>query len=297
MAEPGSPKQPDDALLHLLSEQVTAGLSPKDARALDVLDDAVAAAYLQDLEGVAAAVNVALSAPGQESLPPALRARIEHDAQIFFGKDNASPLSPCRERVPVSSPPAKRTSAAGWLAVAACLTLALLGWLRPDKPATAPPTTNVAATVPVITPPARAARAPRTPPSLTLAQERTAPLARPDVISRDLGAAQDPAAAGVNADIVWDPTTQRGFVHIVGLKPNDPQIQQYQAWVFDAHRDKRYPITVGLFDAPADSTEVVVPIHSDLPVQSANAFAVTLKRSGGVVVPALHHVIVLGKVT
>jgi hypothetical protein len=74
-------------------------------------------------------------------------------------------------------------------------------------------------------------------------------------------------------------------------------VQQYQAWIFDAQRDKRYPLAADLFDAPVDSTELVVPIHSDLPVHSANALAVTLEQSGGAVVPALYHVIVLGKVS
>ena len=94
-----------------------------------------------------------------------------------------------------------------------------------------------------------------------------------------------------------EPVTQRGFLRIVGLKPNDPRIEQYQAWVFDAKRDKRYPLDAGIFDIPADSSEVIVPLHVELPVRVAKAFAVTIEKPGGVVVSALHHVVVLGAVT
>jgi len=46
-----------------------------------------------------------------------------------------------------------------------------------------------------------------------------------------------------------------------------------------------------------DSSEVIIPLHADLPVRVAKAFAVTLEAPGGVVVPALHHVVALGAVT
>ena len=44
-----------------------------------------------------------------------------------------------------------------------------------------------------------------------------------------------------------------------------------------------------------DSSELIVPIHATLPVHVAKAFAVTLENPGGVVVSALHHVVVLGR--
>jgi hypothetical protein len=297
MAEPGSPTQPEDAQLDLLVEQVTAGLSPEEARALGAMDDALADAYLRDFERAVAVANVALSAGNEEPMPAALRARIERDAQSFFGKGRVTPSSSRREEGPASAAPAKRASTAGWFVAAACLVLALLGWLRPLRPASAPPTANMPATTPAIKPPVRVAHPPPAPPAPTPTEERAALLAKPGVVVLNLGGTKDPAAAGVNADVVWDPATQRGFLHIVGLRPNDPQIQQYQAWIFDADRDKHYPLAAGLFDAPADSTEVFIPLHSDLPVHRASAFAVTLEQSGGAVVPALKHVIALGKVS
>jgi hypothetical protein len=51
----------------------------------------------------------------------------------------------------------------------------------------------------------------------------------------------------------------------------------------------------GVFDIPANSTEVVVPIQARLPVGQAGMFAVTLERAGGVVVSEREHILVLAK--
>jgi hypothetical protein len=126
------------------------------------------------------------------------------------------------------------------------------------------------------------------------AEERGALLAKSDSLKINFGATKDPAAAGVSGDVVWDPVTQRGFLHFVGLAANDPALRQYQLWIFDGGRDQRYPVDGGVFDVPANATEVVIPIHAALPVLSAKAFAVTLEKPGGVVVSGRQHVVVLG---
>jgi anti-sigma-K factor RskA len=109
-----------------------------------------------------------------------------------------------------------------------------------------------------------------------------------------LGATKDPAAKGVTADVVWDPVTQKGYAHFAGLATNDPHVQQYQLWIFDGTRDKRYPVDGGVFDVPANSAEVVIPIRATLPIRKAAAFAVTVEKPGGVVVSGLGHVVALG---
>jgi Anti-sigma-K factor rskA len=164
--------------------------------------------------------------------------------------------------------------------------LAVVAWNRTPPPA---------AVTTVATPPAAAVPPmpkPAAPP--TAAEERAALLAKSDSLKITFGATKDPAAAGVTGDVVWDPVTQRGFLHFVGLAPNDPALHQYQLWIFDGGRDKRYPVDGGVFDIPANATEVVVPIHAALPVLSAKAFAVTVEKPGGVVVSGREHVVVLG---
>jgi anti-sigma-K factor RskA len=137
---------------------------------------------------------------------------------------------------------------------------------------------------PVVTPPA--------PPSL--AEERAALMAKSDSLKITLAATKDPGAAGVTGDVVWDPATQRGYMHFTGLAANDPAVHQYQLWIFDGGRDKRYPVDGGVFDIPANAGEVVIPIRAALMVRKPAAFAVTIEKPGGAVVSGREHVVVLG---
>ena len=266
MSETGPQDQPDEAMVDLLIKQVTEGLSPAEQRALDVLDSAVASDNLRAFERAAAAIALAGSA-NAAPLPPDLARRVARQAQRHFG---------------VATP---KTAALGWFAAAACLVLAVFAWNRSPPPAplaqvTPPPVAIPPVAIPVAPP--------------TAAEERAALILKPESLKITLGATKDPAAAGVSGDVVWDAATQHGFLHFVGLAPNDPAVHQYQLWIFDGGRDKRYPVDGGIFDIPPNTTEVVVPIHAALPVLSAKAFAVTIEKPGGVVVSGREHVVVLG---
>ena len=301
--------QPDEAMVDLLIKQVTEGLSPAEQRALDVMDSELASAYLRDLERAAAAVTLAGSTGG-EPLPAALSVRIAQQAAEHFAaaehiaspgnvaSNNVADLTAARTaaaekaRVQPSVAPspaptrAVRFGGYGWLAAAACLVLAIFGWER--SPAPLPP-------VAVVAPPPVALPPPAQPAPPTAAEERAALLAKTDSLKIPLGATKDPAAAGVTGDVVWDPVTQRGFLHFAGLAPNDPAVHQYQIWIFDAGRDKRYPVDGGVFDVPANASEVVIPIRASLMVRKPAAFAVTVEKPGGVVVSGREHVVALGQ--
>jgi hypothetical protein len=292
--------QPDEAMVDLLVKQVTEGLSPAEQRALDVMDSELASAYLRDLERAAAAVTLAGSS-GAEALPAALSARIaQQAAEHFAAVSNVADLGEARtaatekarlqpSTAPGQSPApfptrarASRYGGYGWLAAAACLVLAIFGWERsPPPPVAVTPT-------PVVVPP------PAQPAPPTAAEERAALLAKTDSLKIPLAATKDPAAAGVTGDVVWDPVTQRGFLHFTGLAANDPATHQYQIWIFDAGRDKRYPVDGGVFDVPANAGEVIIPIRAALMVRKPAAFAVTLEKPGGVVVSGREHVVALG---
>jgi hypothetical protein len=294
MAETGPHDQPDEALVDLLVKQVTEGLSQAEERALDVLDSADAAMQLRAFEHAAAAVTLAaLAAP--EALPAALRARLEREANTLTAPALTAPaVSPGvvafdrakgAPQATVGRPASG--SSLGWLAAAACLVLAVFGWLRHPPEVAAP-----VAEVHVEPPPVQVAPPPAEP---TPSAARAALLARADSVKITLGATKDPAAQGVTADVVWDPVTHTGFAHFAGLKSNDPHVLQYQLWIFDATRDKRYPVDGGVFDVPADSPDVVIPIRATLPIRQVAAFAVTVEKPGGVVVSDLSHVVALGK--
>jgi Anti-sigma-K factor rskA len=304
MSEPGPQSKLDEATLDLLIKQVTEGLSPEEQRALDVLDSAVASANLREFERAAAAIALAGTAVHAEPLPAALAQRLVRQAEEHFtaiaeaasgekaGGDKISDesivnLAAARSAAATPALPraAARSGAYGWLAAAACLVLAVFAWNRSPPPAPVPT---------VVTPPVAATPPIAKPVPMTAAEERAALLAKSDSLKITLGATKDPAAAGVTGDVVWDPVTQRGFVRFVGLAPNDPAVHQYQLWIFDGGRDKRFPVDGGVFDIPANATEVVIPIHAALPVLSAKAFAVTVERPGGVVVSGREHVVALG---
>jgi hypothetical protein len=291
--------QPDEALVDLLIKQVTEGLSSAEQRELDVMDNATASAYLRDFERAAAALTLAAGGDGKP-LPAELAQRIAAQAEQHFAAVSAgtvSSLDAARDRRTVvgaearSAGPASRSRSGvlGWFAAAACLVLAVFGWMRSPAPVETP---AVAVLPPPIT----------TPPTLTIpppepatpAAERTAMLAHANSVKGTLGATKDPAAKGVSGDFVWDPSTQKGFLHFVGLASNNPAVSQYQIWIFDGTRDKRYPVDGGVFDVPANSDEVIIPINAALNVSKLAAFAVTVEKPGGVVVSSRQHVVVLG---
>jgi len=164
--------------------------------------------------------------------------------------------------------------------------LAVIGWMR-SPPVVSPPVVQIPGTPAGVAPPA-----PLEPP--TPAEARVALLAAPNVLKITLGATKDPGAAGVTGDVVWDPATQRGFLHFAGLKHNDPSVMQYQIWIFDGERDQRYPVDGGVFDVPANAADIVIPIQAAVLVHKLAAFAVTAEKPGGVVVSDRTHVIVLG---
>jgi len=279
--------QPDDAMVDLAVKLVTEGLSSAEQRELDVMDNEVASAYLRDLERAAAAVTLAAGTDGAP-LPPQLAQRIVRQAEQHFATLAGNVPSGAAAAATATSPPrVSRWGAYGWLAAAACLVLAVFGWMRSPAPPQAP-------AVAVVAPPIVPAAPPPPPAPSTPAQERDAMLAKSDSVKVTLGATKDPAAKGVTGDVVWDPATQKGFLHFVGLASNDPAVKQYQMWIFDAARDQRYPVDGGVFDVPADANEVVIPINASLPVGKAAAFAVTVEKAGGVVVSARQHVVALG---
>jgi len=274
MSDKSAQGQPDEAMVDLLIKQVTEGLSPAEQRALDVLDSATVSADLREFERAAAAVTLAGGAGG-EPLPPALVQRLAAQAAEHF----ASPVldlgaARAAAAAAVRLPPRRarsRNSAYGWFAAAACLVLGIFGWLRP--PGSVAPVAHVAPSV---------------------AEQRDALLANSDTIKVTLSATKDPAAAGVTGDVVWDPATQRGFMHFSGLAVNDPVVHQYQLWIFDGARDQRYPVDGGVFDVPANAKEIVIPIRAALMVLKPAAFAVTVEKPGGAVVSSREHVVVLG---
>jgi len=242
-----------DRLEELLAERATDGLSAADSADLAQLLTRHANVDAQAYERAAAAIHVA-ELGRHEAMPAHLR-----EAILARAPRDVSPLAAAR---PASRP--RPAVVWPWLAAAAALVAAVLGWWPREQ----------------ISPAVGAERA-----ALVAAGARQI----------DWKATQDPAATGAGGDVVWDPRTQRGFMRIVGLAPNEPTRLQYQLWIFDRLRDQRYPVDGGVFDIPAGGGEVIVPIRARLPVGDATLFAVTVEAAGGVVVSSRKRIVLLAQ--
>lgn len=98
----------------------------------------------------------------------------------------------------------------------------------------------------------------------------------------DWSSTDDPAGQGVTGQVAWSASLHSGFMRFEGLPENDPTVEQYQLWVFDAERPAEHPVDGGVFDAVGGS--LLVPIDTKLQVDEPTLFAITLERPGGVVV-------------
>lgn len=279
----------DERLADLLVKQTTEGLTPVEKDELDRLLVPHHEADPELIERVAAALSLAGNL-GEEELPASLRQRVAAEGRRLVASSRAT-VTDIRSRRREDRPTSTHASQWAWLAVAASLVLAVLGWWPRLRDTMAPePSPEMA----VNQKPEPAAEPTREP---TAAEERQALLAKGEsVVQSAWSATGDPAAPGVTGDVVWDNGSQTGYLRFSGLTPNDPSKSQYQLWIFDATQDDRYPIDGGVFDVPAGQTEVVVPIQAKLDVKSPAMFAVTIEKPGGVVVSGREHIVALAKV-
>lgn len=97
--------------------------------------------------------------------------------------------------------------------------------------------------------------------------------------------------ASVQGDVVWNDDLEQGYLRFVGLRPNDPSVEQYQIWVID-ERGMEQKVSGGVFNASADG-EIVVPINPSIDLRRVALFAVTIEEPGGTVVPSLKRRVVI----
>lgn len=204
--------------------------------------------------------------------------RLEAAQAATAGPVGCSLLVAGRQAAPVAVRGARPIAAAGWLAAAAALALAAVGWFRPltssglvpGRPGGDFPNDPILATVADLEQLA------------TAAGTRTIPV-------MGKGRIESPKPIG---EFVWNSREQRGFLRLQRFDANNPDQAQYQGWFFDAKRDPNYPVSAGLFNvAPTVDRQLrdcdgalLVPIKPDLPIGDLDAFAVTVERPGGVVV-------------
>lgn len=166
----------------------------------------------------------------------------------------------------------------GWLAAAAAVLIAVVGWWPRLFPA----------------------RTPALSPSQVVdAFNRTYPQDAHDVPMNTLK--DDTLAVDAKAVAVWSQVANRGFVKIKGLAANDPKKFQYQFWIFDGTRPAETPVSAAVFDISqavydAATGEYIIPINPAVRINKPAAIAVTVEQPGGVVVPKKDRVVFLKEI-
>ncbi len=258
----------------LLALRATDGLSGEDAMELrrllaemPELDD--------DFDLAAAAIDQVFEPDVAEELPEHLRARVADQAAEFFSTPGTSAVVTDLSRPTPRA--ASRASTLPWMAAAAALAVAVIGWWPRFSPEPKPEPATVVEAEP------------------SPAELRASLLESGATLKLDWQATEDPSAAGAAGDIVWSDDLQQGYMRISGLAANDPTAEQYQLWIFSPEQDERYPVDGGVFDIPAGASEAVVPIDPKISVNGPVLFAVTVEKPGGVVVSSRERIVLLAQ--
>jgi len=91
-------------------------------------------------------------------------------------------------------------------------------------------------------------------------------------------ASQLESAPRANAVVIWDAEKQEGVLKVVGVPANDAN-RDYQLWIVDP--EYKQPVDAGTFHVEKEGT-TKISFKPKARVTSANAFAVSLERKGGV---------------
>jgi hypothetical protein len=282
----------DERWCDVLATRAIEGLDGPEQEELDKLSKRYPEFDPDELDRAAAAL--ALAGLRIEPMPEPLRRQVETDARAWFAQALAAPAAqPAPQTATVTPMPVRPrpvTAWGGWLAAAAAVMVAVVGWLQVERldqqrSELAARQLSLEASV------ARLERAAAEKDAAIDQLREPAPEellasleARPGTLVLPWSATADPAVGEAGGAVVWNAEAQAGLMRIRGLEANNPAEAQYQLWIFDAERDDRFPVDGGVFDIPAGADEALVPIRARLPVGEAVLFAITVEAPGGVVV-------------
>lgn len=250
----------DERFMQLMADEATEGLSGSEHDELEHL----MSAHPHPRDGVelaAAAVALAMMGDNEEPLSSRMRAKLRSDASHFFadrwGSADVGSATVNLGLISRATPqPSVRFGRLGWLAVAASLLLAVLGWWRTGAPAREEPVGE---------------------------RYRQFVGRATDLVQAPWNTKID-EFRGVSGKVVWSDAEQAGFMVLSGLPANTGQ-RQYQLWIVDPQRDA-HPVDGGVFDVPPGGGTITIPMRARLPVRHPTVFAITLEKEGGVVVSA-----------
>jgi hypothetical protein len=291
-------------LAELAVERWLEGLGAPESMEFEALRARHPAFDIESLDEVAANLGVDL-ADSRESLPERVRLRLVKGADDYFGPrtmPHAGFAATDPDRVSTTHRRGAWFAYGGWLAAAASVLLSVTLWVKRAAPVhvAAPVTPSAASTLSQGPPtPSIAASRLEPPPSVPDTKPSNPPRVEPAdpageraqfikthawLLQRAFLPGSDPTGQAVRGDVVWDAKSQTGYMRFHGLRLNDPNVEQYQLWIFDARRDERFPVDGGVFDVLGASGDQVIRFAARLNVQVPLMFVVTVERRGGVVV-------------
>ena len=271
---------PSDRLLDLLAEQAASGLDEQSAAELETLLETEMGVEQDHFDESVSAAAEAFVAADFEPMPMHLRERCIGSAKAVAAEAEKQAPAPIKfeehKNVRTVSAPAGASGGAlssmGWIAAAACLMLAVVGWM--PKPGANPIQVD---------------------PWINITSNQAGLAEECDSFIREHAEAiiwewakWGDEYAGVTGNVVWDPATNEGYMRFTNLPANDPNVERYQLWIVDQARGTPLqvpPVDGGMFDCQASQGgEWIVHFKARLPVGDAFGFGVTLEGPDGVVV-------------
>ncbi|MFN0011865.1 MAG: anti-sigma factor domain-containing protein [Phycisphaerales bacterium] len=298
----------------LLIERAVAGLSPADQTELDLLASSLGRSDDDAFDHAAAALDLAFAAQQPQPVMPAeLHERLLLKGQAWArAQREAAGTGTSSDTFERSIPGILRLvepkhgdghefgrvrvmrrvwrSApvwGGWLAAAACLLVAVNLWSAQRQPSQSFTARRDVQQMDS----SLASLVARSPVAL---MDRFLNSAR-DFVSVPVAGTRPEQNTDVEAEVIWSPSQQTGFLKVSGLPANDTARTRYQIWVVDGSRTDPQPVDAGLFDIPLSGGKYVVPINARLPVGHPTAFAVTVESPVGTVVSKPERVILVGE--
>lgn len=250
-----------DQIDELLALRAAHGLSEQEHREVEMLVHERTERLAESYERAAAALHLAFHGQASEPLPDGLRQRLLETATAYRPQKSVG-RDPVVARIgmkPAPAPavrPARTLWASGWIAAAACLTLAVWMGVRAG---------------------------PQSRPVEPRADYQLL-AARSDVKRGQWADWDNPEVRGVTGEVVWCEREQRGYLVLRGLPQSNPSDQVYQLWIVDRRgltdeRGQSARISGGVF--PGAPGEVIIPIKPAITVDGAKAFAITIEKPGG----------------
>lgn len=276
-----------ERMKELLAERAIFGLSEAEASELNALLKANPHFDADQLDRIAAMVDLSAVADRVEGLPQHLAKRILAERSGLERHDRGDQAS--LHALPISAAPARltlrRREVVAWLTAAACLVLAFCAWMfRSQTGPSSQPTGNGPVLSAKDSSPSQSvdSKVVRSAAELAIAQMREQLLASAtDVLRIKLVASEGEGAVQITGDIVWSGQRQAGFVRLSGLKTNDRAQSRYQLWIIDNNAPGNEFVNGGVFNVDDTTRELILPIQPSHFIRQPRMFLFSMEPLDG----------------